>query len=228
MSPRKTTFNRETVLGAAVAIVHEEGWEHLTARKVAESLKASVAPVYSVFGSMEALEREVLQQARCLLNKKMEVPYTGEAFLNIGVGMVVFARDEAHLFSSLFHTRHNYPDIVDGIFASILASMKADPFLRLLSDESLKRLLHNLGLYTLGLATSIVYGQREDPSTENIIRQLNNAGNMMIHGEVTGIADADSPENQDVWTRLLKEKNIVLPEPQGQESVIKSKIKKKS
>jgi len=227
MSPRETTFSRETVLGAAIAIIRKEGWEHLTARKVAVRLKSSVAPVYSVFGSMEVLEREVLQQARRLLNETMAVRYTEGAFLNIGVGMVVFARDEANLFGSLFHTRHNHPDIVDGIFASILASMKADPFLRLLSDASLERLLHNIGMYTLGLAASIVYGRRQDPSSENIIRQLKNAGNMMIYGEVSGIADVESPENERVWTRLLKEKNIVLPEPPGPESVIKGKIKEK-
>jgi AcrR family transcriptional regulator len=227
MSPRETTFNRETVLKAAIKLVREYGWEALTARGIAKRLKASVAPVYSAFGSMETLEREVLQEARRLLNEKMAVQYTEGAFLNIGVGMVVFARDEAYLFSSLFHTRHNYPEIVDGIFGSILASMKADPFLRLLSDASLERLLHNLGMYTLGLAAAIVYGRKEDPSTENIIRQLNNAGNMMIHGEVTGIADADSPENQEMWTRLLKEKNIVLPAPEEPGSVLQSKIKVK-
>ena len=213
MSPREITFNRETVLNAATSIVRKEGWEHLTARMIARRLKASVAPVYSAFGSMEALEREVLQEARRLLDEKMAVRYTDGAFLNIGVGMVVFARDEAQLFTSLFHTRHNHPDIVDGIFASILACMKADPFLRLLPDASLERLLHNLGLYTLGLAATIVYGRREDASTANIIRQLNNAGNMMIHGEVSGMDDCDSPENEKEWRRILAEKNIVLPQP---------------
>jgi AcrR family transcriptional regulator len=225
MSPRETTFTRGAILEAGLALVREKGWEALTARGIAKRLKASVAPVYSAFGSMEALEREILQEARRLLDEKMAVHYTEGAFLNIGVGMVVFARDESQLFGSLFHTRHNHPDIIDAIFASILAGMKADPFLRLLSDASLERLLHNLGMYTLGLAAAIVYGRREDSSTANIIRQLNNAGNMMIHGEVTGIADAENPENEAVWARLLKEKNITPPGPETSESVMKGKIK---
>jgi AcrR family transcriptional regulator len=212
MSPRETTFDRGSVLEAAISVVRERGWGALTARSVAGRLKASVAPVYSAFGSMEALEREILEEARRRLDEKMAVPYTEGAFLNIGVGMAVFARDEAQLFSALFHTRHNYPDIVDAIFASILASMKADPLLRLLSEASLERLLQNLGMYTLGLATSIVYGRREDPSTENIIRQL---------------ADAESPESGKAWERLLKEKNIALPVPKGPESVLKHKMKEK-
>jgi AcrR family transcriptional regulator len=222
MSPRETTFSRKTVLDAAISLVREEGWEALTARGIAARLESSVAPVYSAFGSMESVEREVLEEARRLLHDKMAVRYTEGDFLNIGVGMVVFARDESNLFISLFHTRHNHPDIVDGIFGSILASMKADPLLRLLSDASLVRLLRNLKMYTLGLAAAIVYDRREDPSTENIIRSLNNAGNMMIHGELTGLADAESPETEEIWARLLREKNIVLPEPRGPEDLRKN------
>jgi AcrR family transcriptional regulator len=227
VSPRETTFKRGAILEAGLALVRERGWEALTARGIAERLKASVAPVYSAFGSMRALEREILQEARRLLDEKMAVRYTDGAFLNIGVGMVVFARDESQLFGSLFHTRHNHPDIVDAILSSILASMKADPFLRLLSDASLERLLHNLELYTLGLAAAIVYGRREDSSTENIVRLLMNAGNILIFGEVTGMADAESPENTVLWERVLREKHIVLPEPPSPESVIQFKTKER-
>jgi AcrR family transcriptional regulator len=214
MSPRETTFDKATVLAAALELVREKGWKSLTARAVADRLKASVAPVYSTFGSMETLEREILEEARRRLHGKTMFAYSDNAFLNIGVGMVVFAREEAHLFSALFHTRHNHPDIVDGVFASILERMKADPMLKLLPDRSLERLLHTLGMYTLGLAASIVYGRKEDSSTETIVRLLMNAGNMMIFGEVSGIADCESPENEREWTRILKEKNIALPGPQ--------------
>jgi AcrR family transcriptional regulator len=213
MSPRETSFTREAVLAAAIGLVREEGWQSLTARAVAKRLGASVAPVYSTFGSMEALEREILEEARRRLEQAMAASYTPKAFLNIGVGMVVFAREEAHLFSALFHTRHSHSDIVDAIFASILESMKSDAMLRLLPDASLERLLHNLGMYTLGLAASIVYGRREDPSTGNIVRQLRNAGNMMIHGEVSGLAEAESPESDQEWQRIFEEKHIRLSGP---------------
>jgi AcrR family transcriptional regulator len=206
MSPKVTTFNKQAVLEAAIALVREEGWEALTARGIAARLKSSVAPIYSAFGSMEAIEREVLQEARRLLQEKMAVQYTEGDFLNIGVGMVVFAREEGQLFISLFHTRHSHSDILDGISESILAGMKADPFLKLLPSPSLERLLRNLKMYTLGLAAAIVYDLREDSSSKAIVRQLRNAGNMMIYGEITGMADADSPESNDIWTQVLQEK----------------------
>jgi len=216
MSPREKTFDKAAVVAAAIKIVREKGWESLTARAVADELKASVAPVYSTFGSMEALEREILQEARRLLHESTTIAYTEGTFLNIGVGMVVFAREENHLFAALFHTRHNHSDIVDAVFASILERMKADEMLKLLPEASLERLLLNIGTYTLGLAASIVYGRNLDPSTENIIENLKNAGNMMIFGEVSGIADSESPDNDREWARIIREKNIVLPEPPNQ------------
>ena len=212
MSPREMTFDKATVLAAAVGIVRENGWEGLTARAVAERLGSSVAPVYSTFASMEALEREVLEEARRRLDEATKAPYTDNSFLNIGVGVVVFAREEGHLFTALFHTRHNHPEVVAKVDASILERMKADPMLRQLPDASLERLLHYLGTYTFGLAALIVYGHQEDPSTENIVRLLKNAGNMMIFGEFSGTADAESPDNLREWERILKAKNIVLKE----------------
>ena len=211
MSPRETTFDEATVLAAAVELVREEGWERLTARAVADRLKASVAPVYSTFGSMEALERAILEEARRLLHESTLVAYTEGAFLNIGVGIVVFAREEAYLFTALFHTRHSHADIVDGVFASILDRMKADPMLGQLPGRSHERLLHYLGMYTLGLAAAIVYGRKVDPSTENIIALMSNAGNMMIFSEVSGLAEVGSAEHERQWARLLKEKKIILP-----------------
>jgi AcrR family transcriptional regulator len=214
MSPRERTFNREAVLDSALSIVRGKGWDGLTARGLAQRLKASVAPVYSAFGSMEALGTEVLREARRLLVQSTTRAYTKRPFLNIGVGIAVFAREEPNLFRALFHTRHHDPGILEGFDASILERMKADPMLRpFMSDDSLRRLLDNLWMYTLGLATSIIYGQMEDPSTGAIIRTLMNAGNMMIYGEISGLADGESAENEKAWARLAAEKNIAWPVP---------------
>jgi AcrR family transcriptional regulator len=212
MSPRETAFNKENVLAAAIGLVRREGLEKLTARAIADELKASVAPVYSTFGNMDSLQKEILEAARRLLLDKTAEAWTEGAFLNIGVGMVVFARDEGPLFRALFYTRHGHSEIIESIFTAILETMKADPMLRLLKDASLERLLDNLGTYTLGLAGAVLYGRLEDSSTEAIIRHLKNAGNMMILGEITGTADSESPENDVFWQRILEDKNIALPQ----------------
>ena len=211
MTPKETTFTRDTVLQAALDVVRRRGWDGLTARGVAERLGASVAPVYSAFGSMETLLRETLNEIRRLLQKFTSQAYSEIPFLNIGAGIVSFARDEPMLYQALFQTRHGFQDIVEGVNVSILSWMKADAQLGLLSDASRERLYDNIGFYTMGLAAAVAAGRVADVSADTIVRLLKNMGNIVMFAEVSGIADCDSPENEREWVRILAKKNIPHP-----------------
>jgi hypothetical protein len=63
----------------------------------------------------------------------------------------------------------------------------------------------------MGLAAAVAAGRLADASDEAVVRLLKNMGNIVMFAEVAGIADGDSPDNEREWTRILKEKNIVLP-----------------
>ena len=211
MTPKKTIFDRGAVLQAALDIIRRHGWDALTARAVAGRLGASVAPVYSAFGSMESLSREALMEIRRLLEEYTARSYSELPFLNIGAGIVSFARDEPMFFQALFQSRHRFQDLVDQVNSSILSWMKTDANLGLLPDASRERLYDNIGFYTMGLAAAVAAGRVADASAENIVRLLKNMGNIVMFAEVSGIADCDSPENKREWTRLMKEKNIPAP-----------------
>jgi AcrR family transcriptional regulator len=211
MSPRNASFESQDVLEAAVAVVRERGLANLSARAVARQLRASVAPVYKHFRSMDDLVRAVLEAARVLLDERTRKAYSDIPFLNIGVGIVIFSREEGHLFSALFHSRHHCQDILNTFYDSVLARMKEDRMLMMLSDSSLENLLHSIWLYTLGLATAVIYGQLPDTRTETIIGLLKNVGSVMMYAEAAGIADTENPEHEKEWARLIKEKNYELP-----------------
>jgi AcrR family transcriptional regulator len=215
MTPKTTTFTRDAVLQAAMDVVRRNGWNALTARGAAGRLGASVAPVYSAFGSMESLLRETLKEIRRRLQEFTSRSYSEFPFLNIGAGIVSFARDEPLLFQALFHTRHGFQDVVEEVNSSILSWMKADAQLGLLTDKSRARLYDNIGFYTMGLAAAVAAGRVADASQETIVRLLKNMGNVAMFAEVSGIADSDSPESEREWRRLFKEKNLPLPEPAG-------------
>ena len=60
--PPTVQFTREEVIDAAFEIVRHQGLEKLSARLVAGALKSSTTPIYSLFGSTEALEIDVLKK----------------------------------------------------------------------------------------------------------------------------------------------------------------------
>jgi AcrR family transcriptional regulator len=211
MAPKAVTFNSETVLLATIDVVRQKGWDALTARNVAECLGASVAPVYSSFGSMKNLLRETLIKIRDLLQDYTSKSYSELTFLNIGTGIVLFARDEPYLFQALFHKRHQFQDIVLEVDSSILSWMKSDVQIGLLNDEARNRLYHNIGFYTMGLAAAVSAGRVDDASRDNIVRLLMNMGNALMLAEFSGFSDAESPESKKEWSRIFKAKQIFHP-----------------
>lgn len=211
MAPKAVTFNSEAVLLASLEVVRKQGWDALTARSVAGCLGASVAPVYSAFGSMETLLRETLVRIRDLLRDYTSKSYSEFPFLNIGSGIVSFARDEPHFFQALFQKRHAFQDVVEDVNISILTWMKTDVQLGLLGDAARERLYDSIGFYTMGLAAAVAAGRVTDVSEENIVSRLKNMGNALVFAEISSVSDAESPESKKEWSRLLKEKKISLP-----------------
>jgi len=214
MCPKRLKFDNPAVLKAAVDVVRRAGLEGLSARSVARHLESSVAPVYYSFHSMESLRRGVLAAARRLLEEKTGQPFTDIRFLNIGIGVVVFARDEAHLFRTLFLSQGCPQSISSDFVALAGAYMKEDTMLGRLPDAALKHLWDSFWLYTMGLATAVSLGRVSDRTDENIIRLLKNTANTLVFAEIAGIADSESLDNAGEWSRLLLEKKIILP-PEG-------------
>jgi len=215
LAPKAITFDSEAVLRASLEVVRKQGWDALTARSVAGRLGASVAPVYSAFGSMEKLSRETLIKIRDLLLDYTSRSYSELPFLNMGVGIVSFARDEPYFFQALFQKRHKFQNVVEEVNTSIQGWMKANAQLGLLSDAARQRLYDHIGFFTMGLAAAVAAGRVADVSKENIVRLLKNMGNALMFAEIAGVSDAESPESKREWSRLLKERNISFPRPEG-------------
>lgn len=176
MTPRKIVFTREEVLKTAFYIAQKHGMQAVTARSVAGALKASVAPVYSCFASMDDLRLEIINKTVELLEEYSEKPYTERIFLNIGVGLALFARDQKLLFRALFLESNKYREAVEGLSVTFNQQMKKDPRFASMPDADRTELLNKMWTYTLGLAAQINMELIKENSQEFIINNLLNVG----------------------------------------------------
>lgn len=104
--PADTKISREDIIDAAFEIVRRGGWAKLSARLIAKRLKSSTMPIYSQFKTMEMLEDEVVKKAVALQAEYSATPLTTVSALNNGIGYVLFAWEEPHLFTAMNDEKH--------------------------------------------------------------------------------------------------------------------------
>ena len=105
MAP-KNKFSKEKMVEAALQVVRDKGIDGLTAKTLADELGTSTQPVFTAFGSMDAVRQEVYAAAVRVYDDytdaglKEKVPFFG-----VGMQYIRFAREEPELYRFLFLTR---------------------------------------------------------------------------------------------------------------------------
>jgi len=103
---RKTQFTADDVVKAAFELVREKGLAGLSAPAVAQKMGCSTMPIYSNLKNMQALEDEIVQKAWRLLKEYEAKAYTGDTWIDLAVGYILFARDEPNLFICMHNGRN--------------------------------------------------------------------------------------------------------------------------
>jgi AcrR family transcriptional regulator len=104
--PPKSKFSVEDIVDAAYRCVQKHGIEKLSARVIAEELSCSTMPIYSVGTTMQEIEEGVLKRIWLKLYEAQCVTRSGDVYLDMGLGYVMFARTEPMLFKFLHGSRH--------------------------------------------------------------------------------------------------------------------------
>ncbi len=100
--PPKNTFTEEMLLGAAFKIVRHQGIKKLSARSLAKELNCSTTPIYRYLDSMDKVEKIMRKRAINLLLEYQLTRRTGHAFFDMGLGYILFAKNEKNLFRLLY------------------------------------------------------------------------------------------------------------------------------
>ena len=151
----ETKISRADIIDAAFEIVREGGWEQMSARFIAKKLKSSTMPIYSQFKTMEMLEDEVVKKAVALQAEYSLMPLTDISALNNGIGYVLFAWEEPHLFMAINDEKHISMQIPYSamLFETHVEELTKNPKLAGLSRDQLRYFHFLTWMFVRGIAT---------------------------------------------------------------------------
>lgn len=174
--PPKTKFAKEDVVRAAVGVVEMNGISNMTARRIAQELGSSTAPVYQHFATMDDISMAVIREVGRRLLAYTRKTYTDRVFLNMGTGVALFACEHPQLYRALMLERDDYKEVVDEFLGALEAELSNDTRLTSLSQEERHDLLVKMWTFTHGLASQICVGLIKSCNREFIIRTLSDVG----------------------------------------------------
>lgn len=153
---------REAVLDAALAVVREQGEAALSARSVAQQAGCSVQPIYSLFGDMGELVRQLYGHARAWVaayNREHEGDGCN-AFESNGLSHLRLAREEQPLFHFLYLSPHMEATGFKEVYESVAVDgvQQCIEELGHLPPEAARELYLDMIVYVHGMAAMLATG----------------------------------------------------------------------
>jgi len=183
--PPQNTFTGEMFIEAAFKVVRSKGIERLSARSLARELHCSTMPIYSYLKSMKQLKENLEKKAVELLLAYQTTPRTHSPFLDMGLGYVLFARNEKYLFRFLFmgggrNVRHSKHDLRQMAFNRLLPGMQEDPFLTGLDKLQSEKILIKMWIFTHGIAFLANSNELPDNNEKYLEELISDTGRAVI------------------------------------------------
>ena len=174
--PPKAKFTKEQITKAALCVVSEKGAQALTAKELGAALGTSTTPIFTVFHSMQEVQDSVMLAAMERFEEYAhKAAHLGPVFKQIGMQMILFAKEEPKLYQLIFMSSISEAQTFDDIYAH-LGSL-ADECLNVLqkgydlSKADAKTLFEHVWIHTFGIGALCATGMC-DFSHEQIAQML--------------------------------------------------------
>jgi len=155
--PPKFKFTKEEIIQSSINLIRQKGWNTLSTRTLADELGSSARPIYSFFKSMEELEEELVKRAVDLLYECMVRERTGDPWIDHGIGYVMFAQEENHLFRGINNEKNikYFKTYGDLIWNTLTSSLSDCPAFQGMSAEQIYKIQATRWLFAHGLAFQV-------------------------------------------------------------------------
>ena len=174
--PPKAKFTKEQITKAALCVVSEKGAQALTAKELGAALGTSTTPIFTVFNSMQEVQDAVMLAAMERFEEYAhKAAHLGPVFKQIGMQMILFAKEEPKLYQLIFMSSISEAQTFDDIYAHL--GSVADECLDVLqkdydlSKDNAKTLFEHVWIHTFGIGALCATGMC-DFSHEQIAEML--------------------------------------------------------
>lgn len=182
--PKKAVFSKKQIFDTAFALFESKGLEAITARNLGKALSSSPAPIYAHYSSITDLKNELISVAKDRFLEYLKNPITDKIYLNIGIGICTFAKENKQLFVSIFLREQSFSDLIREFRDIIKIEMDKDDRFSNLSVEFKDMLFFDCWTYAHGLSTLIATGffpADKEPDNEYIKERLMQGAATMLY-----------------------------------------------
>ena len=178
--PPKIKFTKEDVFKAAIELVEVGGWANLTAKNLAQKLKASVVPIYREYSSLLEIRRDIVRQGLKLLDSYLDQHYSDISILNFAITGAFFTLEHKALSGALQNLGPEYEDILLDSHKGTFHLIRTDPFFKGVGVNRLSMMYFHTLIYTKGFGEMIRAGQFDGYSREGVANLINEAMSILI------------------------------------------------
>ena len=182
--PKKAVFSKKQIFDTAFALFESKGLEAITARNLGKALSSSPAPIYAHYSSITDLKNELISVAKDRFLEYLKNPVTDKIYLNIGIGICTFAKENKQLFVSIFLREQSFSDLIREFIDVIKIEIDKDDRFSNLSVEFKDMLFFDCWTYAHGLSTLIATGffpADKEPDNEYIKERLMQGAATMLY-----------------------------------------------
>ncbi|MCK5268627.1 MAG: TetR/AcrR family transcriptional regulator [Spirochaetes bacterium] len=182
--PPKFKFTKDEIIESSINLIRQKGWNALSTRTLAYELGSSARPIYSFFKSMEELEEELVKKAVELLYECMVRERTGDRWIDHGIGYVMFAQEEKHLFRGINNEKNikYFKKYGDLIWNTLTSSLSDYPAFQGLSAEHIYKIQGTRWLFAHGLAFQVSNPPPETWDIKTIITVMQEGSLAILDG----------------------------------------------
>jgi AcrR family transcriptional regulator len=178
-----TKYDKKIIMEKLLEFAMQNGFEDISARKLADYIGCSVMPIYTAYGNIGRLIEEAREKIIDMILESMDKEHIEDPLINACVAVILFARDYEYLYREVFINNSNKVHIQKIIkkiqnYIYITGNSMRDE----LDKYELDILTAKCWALLQGMAAMVCSRQFEDTSVEYLSKAFREVGINVLRG----------------------------------------------